>query len=140
MEDRLAAIERKLEEVAALTQATATAVKDLAPREVFKYTEDLKAVFLSIEERMRLRLKMVQSMTGSDIDKQCYSTSAAGARLGLSRYTLSEKCRKGTIRAIKVDGAGAKGEWSITHEELLRYEREGDLSPPEPPEPQRARH
>jgi hypothetical protein len=57
-----------------------------------------------------------------------YSTSEFARIVGRSEFTCREWCRLGRIHASKrLSGRGSSMTWRISHEELLRYQREGLL-------------
>jgi len=60
--------------------------------------------------------------------KQYYTPKEFGKIVGLSRYTVSEHCRHGRLRAEKRrTGRGRSLDWQLSHAELLRYRNEGLL-------------
>jgi hypothetical protein len=63
--------------------------------------------------------------------KESYTTKQLAEVVGRKEYTVREWSRWGRINAKKLKGGrGNEGEWRLSHEELLRYQREGLLSPP----------
>lgn len=59
-------------------------------------------------------------------DRQWYSVKDVARRLGKTEYTVRQWCRQRRLLAEKLDfGRGGQGEWRISHDELLRLEREG---------------
>ncbi len=57
-----------------------------------------------------------------------YTTEEFAGRVGKAEFTVREWCRHGRVRAEKrKSGRGAFCSWAISHDELLRYEREGLL-------------
>jgi len=60
--------------------------------------------------------------------KDWYSTDEAGEILGKSEYTVREWCRNKRVHGKKKNsGRGKHQAWVISHEELLRIQREGLL-------------
>lgn len=60
--------------------------------------------------------------------KDWYSTAELASLLGKAEYTVREWCRLGRIAAKKLPGGrGNEGEWRISHDELIRYQRDGLL-------------
>jgi hypothetical protein len=60
--------------------------------------------------------------------KDWYSTEELARLVGKSEFTCREWCRHGRIRALKrQSGRGAHSSWVISHDELLRYQKEGLL-------------
>jgi len=60
--------------------------------------------------------------------KDWYATAEAAGILGKAEFTVREWCRLGRMRAEKQkSGRGAFPAWVISHDELLRYQREGLL-------------
>ena len=50
--------------------------------------------------------------------------------LGRAEFTVREWCRLGRINGLKKrNGRGLSAEWVVSHEELLRFQREGLLPP-----------
>jgi hypothetical protein len=57
-----------------------------------------------------------------------YSTDEAAGILGKARFTVREWCRHGRVYCRKKkNGRGKHQSWVISHEELLRIQREGLL-------------
>jgi hypothetical protein len=60
--------------------------------------------------------------------KDWYATDEVARLVGKAEFTVREWCRLGRIRAEKrMSGRGAFPAWVISHQELLRYQREGLL-------------
>lgn len=83
---------------------------------------------MTVEER----LKKIESLLAVLVERQqvreWYSTDEIAAVVGKSEFTVREWCRLGRIQAQKRrSGRGAFPAWCISHEELLRYRREGLL-------------
>jgi len=53
--------------------------------------------------------------------EKLYTVKEAGEILGLSKYTVRDRIRKGQIKAIRVMGRGTNGEYRIEETELERY-------------------
>ena len=90
--------------------------------------------------RLRERLDRLESMLAMLIERQTvrdwYTTEEVAQLLGKAEFTIREWCRLGRIRAQKRgSGRGPHLAWAISHEELLRYRREGLLPPPRAPFP-----
>jgi hypothetical protein len=60
--------------------------------------------------------------------KEWYTTAEVAQLLGKAEFTVREWCRHGRIRGEKKgSGRGRYQSWVISHEEFLRYQREGLL-------------
>jgi len=60
--------------------------------------------------------------------KDWYSTEEAAKILGKAEFTIRNYCRLGRIRGEKKSsGRGKFQSWAISHDELLRVQREGIL-------------
>jgi len=60
--------------------------------------------------------------------KEWYATDEVARIVGKAEFTVREWCRLGRIRAQKRrSGRGPFPAWLISHNELLRYQREGLL-------------
>lgn len=60
--------------------------------------------------------------------KDWYEVEEVAHVLGKAPFTVREWCRLGRIKAVKRNsGRGAFPAWVISHEELLRYQRQGLL-------------
>ncbi len=81
---------------------------------------------MSIEER----LDRIESLLLAFMQKQdgrCWYSVEEFARIvDRSSFTCRQWCRLGRIAAQKkASGRGAHKSWAISHEELLRYQRDG---------------
>ena len=76
-------------------------------------------------ERIEAKLSLlVQQRTV----KQYYSTAEVANILGKAEFTVREWCRNGRVHCEKQKtGRGMHRAWVISHEELLRIQREGIL-------------
>jgi hypothetical protein len=62
--------------------------------------------------------------------KDWYSIDEFARLVGKADFTVREWCRLGRIRAEKKSsGRGKHAAWVVSHDELLRYRRDGLLSP-----------
>lgn len=60
--------------------------------------------------------------------KDWYSTEEVAAIMGRAKFTVREWCRNGRVHCQKKNnGRGKHQSWVISHEELLRIQREGLL-------------
>lgn len=83
---------------------------------------------MTLEER----LTKIEAMLAVLVDRQqvrdWYSVEEFARQVGRADFTCREWCRRGRIKAEKKDsGRGAYTAWAISHEELVRYQREGLL-------------
>jgi hypothetical protein len=63
--------------------------------------------------------------------KDWYTTDEFAKLVSKAEFTVREWCRNGRVKAEKRrSGRGAFAAWVISHEELLRYQREGLLPVP----------
>lgn len=63
-----------------------------------------------------------------EMAKEWYSTSEFSRLVGKAEFTVREWCRLGRVKAEKrASGRGKYTDWIVSHEELLRYRREGLL-------------
>ena len=78
------------------------------------------------------RLERIEAQLAVLVERQTvkdwYSTDEVAKLLCKAEFTVREWCRLGRIKASKrQSGRGAYPAWVISHEELLRYQREGLL-------------
>jgi len=60
--------------------------------------------------------------------REFYSIAEFAKIVGRSEFTCREWCRLGRIKGLKKrNGRGLSSEWVVSHEELLRFQREGLL-------------
>ena len=76
------------------------------------------------------RLSRIESMLSELVERQAvkdwYSTDEFGKMIGKAEFTVREHCRLGRLQAEKRrSGRGAHPSWAISHDELLRYRKEG---------------
>ena len=83
-------------------------------------------------QEWKSRFDRLESLLTILIDRQTakdwYTTEEFARIVGRAEFTCREWCRRGRIRAEKKDsGRGAHAAWAISHEELVRFQREGLL-------------
>ena len=88
---------------------------------------------MTVEER----LERIEQLLGALVERQTvrewYSTDEFATSVGKAEFTVREWCRLGRIHAEKRrSGRGAFPAWVVSHQELLRYQREGLLAAPRP--------
>lgn len=83
---------------------------------------------MTLEERLtRIEAMLAVLVEGQQV-RQWYSIEEFARLVGRSAFTCRQWCRLGRIRAEKKhSGRGAHASWAISHDELLRYQREGLL-------------
>ena len=81
---------------------------------------------MTLEERLERIESMLLVLVGRQTVKDWYSVDEFAQLLGKAEFTVREWCRLGRIKAEKrLSGRGAFPAWCISHQELLRYQREG---------------
>jgi hypothetical protein len=78
------------------------------------------------------RLDQIQSTLAALLEretiKEWYGTDEFARLVGKAEFTVREWCRHGRVKAEKRNsGRGAFPAWVVSHQELLRYQREGLL-------------
>jgi hypothetical protein len=84
------------------------------------------------DEELKGRLDRLEDMLARLMDRETakdwYSTDEFARIVGKAEFTVREWCRLGRVRAEKKQsGRGAYVSWAISHNELLRFQREGLL-------------
>jgi hypothetical protein len=79
---------------------------------------------------LKERLEKIEAMLVVLVERQAtkdfYEVEEFARLVGKSCFTCREWCRLGRISAVKKgSGRGAHFAWAISHDELLRYQREG---------------
>jgi hypothetical protein len=83
-----------------------------------------------MDVELATRLDRIEDMLGVLVERQTvkdwYTTDELARQLGKAEFTVREWCRLGRIKAEKRrSGRGAFASWVVSHEELVRYQREG---------------
>jgi hypothetical protein len=79
-------------------------------------------------ERLDKLEAMLADVLHQRATKDWYTTDEVAQILGKARFTVREWCRHGRVHCRKKNtGRGRHLEWVISHEELLRIQREGLL-------------
>ena len=79
-----------------------------------------------IGERLATLESMVRQLIEMRTVKDWYSTEDLAKQLNKAEFTIREWCRLGRIRAVKRQfGRGPHAAWVVSHDELLRYQRDG---------------
>ena len=83
---------------------------------------------MSVEERLDNIEAMLVTLVKRQTVKDFYEIEEFAKIVGKSCFTCREWCRLGRIHADKkLSGRGAYARWVVSHQELLRYQREGLL-------------
>ena len=85
-----------------------------------------------MDVELNARLDRIEGMLTALVERQTikdfYSTDEFARVVGNAEFTVREWCRLGRIRAEKRrSGRGAHPAWVISHQELMRYQKEGLL-------------
>jgi hypothetical protein len=96
---------------------------------------DERGAPVSVEERLDKIEALLALLVERQKVKDFYEMEEFAKLVGKSCFTCREWCRLGRVRAgKKLSGRGAYARWVVAHAELLRYQREGLLPVPMPPE------
>jgi predicted site-specific integrase-resolvase len=83
---------------------------------------------MTIEERLERIESLLAALIERETVKDWYGVDEFARLVGRESFTVREYCRLGRLRAEKrQSGRGAHPAWVISHQELLRYRREGLL-------------
>jgi hypothetical protein len=83
---------------------------------------------MTLEQRLERIEAMLVVLVERQQVREWYSVEEFARIVGRAEFTCREWCRHGRIRAEKKDsGRGAYAAWTISHAELLRFQREGLL-------------
>jgi hypothetical protein len=83
---------------------------------------------MNIEQRLDRIEGLLTSLVERQTVKDHYEVEEFARLVGKAPFTVREWARLGRIRAEKrMSGRGAFASWVISHDELLRYQREGLL-------------
>jgi hypothetical protein len=81
---------------------------------------------VELAERLDRIEEMLAALVGRQAIKDFYSTDEFARIVSKAEFTVREWCRLGRIRADKRrSGRGAHPAWVISHQELVRYQKEG---------------
>jgi Helix-turn-helix domain len=83
---------------------------------------------MTMEERLEKIECLLVALVERQQVREWYSIEEFARIVGRAEFTCREWCRHGRIRAEKrLSGRGAYPAWVISHDELLRFQREGLL-------------
>jgi len=83
---------------------------------------------MTVDERLEKIETLLSVLVTRQQVKEFYEVDKFARLVGRARFTVREWARHGRIRAEKkLSGRGPHAQWVISHDELLRYEREGLL-------------
>ncbi len=83
---------------------------------------------MTVEDRLDRIERLLCSLVEREQVRQWYCVDEFARIVGRSEFTCREWCRLRRIAAQKkTSGRGKHASWVISHEELLRYQREGLL-------------
>ena len=81
---------------------------------------------MTLEERLSRIEAMLIALVARQSVRDWYSVEQFARLVGRSEFTVREWCRRGRILAFKQSSErGAHAAWAISHDELLRFQREG---------------
>jgi hypothetical protein len=84
---------------------------------------------MALNERLDRIEGLLTALVERQTVKDWYTTEEFARLVGKAEFTVREWCRLGRVHAKKrQSGRGAFAAWVISHEELLRYHKEGILS------------
>ena len=81
---------------------------------------------MTLDERLERIEQMLVVLVERQMAKEWYATDEFARLVGKAEFTVREWCRHGRVKAEKRNsGRGAFPAWAISHDEYLRYQREG---------------
>ena len=87
-----------------------------------------KDLAMTLEQRLEKIESLLVVLVERQTVKDFYEIEEFAKIVGKSCFTCREWCRLGRIRADKkLSGRGASARWCVSHEEYLRYQKEGLL-------------
>lgn len=82
----------------------------------------------TLEQRLARIESLLIALVERETVREWYTTEQFAQLVGKAEFTVRQWCRLGRIRAEKQQsGRGAYPAWAISHDELLRYRRDGLL-------------
>lgn len=83
---------------------------------------------MTVDERLDKIEALLTALVDRQKVKDFYEIEEFARLVERDRFTVREWARNGRIRAEKkLSGRGAHARWVVSHDELLRYQREGLL-------------
>ncbi|WP_171470241.1 hypothetical protein [Frigoriglobus tundricola] len=83
---------------------------------------------MTIEERLEKIEGLLFALVERESVKEYYEIEEFARMVGREPFTCREWARLGRVRAEKkLSGRGAHARWVVSHEELLRYRKQGLL-------------
>ena len=83
---------------------------------------------MTLEERLERIEAMLTALVERQKVREWYTTDQFAQLVGRAEFTVRTWCRTGRVRAQKQhSGRGAFAAWCISHQELLRFQRDGLL-------------
>ena len=83
---------------------------------------------MTLEERLEKIEALLLVLVDRQQVREFYEIEEFARLAGREPFTCREWARRGRIRAVKkLSGRGAHAGWVVSHDELLRYRREGLL-------------
>ena len=83
---------------------------------------------MTLDERLDRIESLLVALVDRDRVREWYSVAEFGRIVDRAEFTCREWCRHGRIKAEKKEsGRGAHASWTISHAELVRFQREGLL-------------
>jgi hypothetical protein len=90
--------------------------------------EEVRPRDLTIEDRLDRIESLLAALVERQAVKDWYTTEEIARLVGKAEFTVREWCRLGRIHAEKrQSGRGPHACWVVSHQELLRFQREGLL-------------
>lgn len=84
---------------------------------------------MTLEQRIENIEQMLKALLERQTIKEFYEVDEFARLVGKAPFTVREWARLGRVRASKRrSGRGAHAEWVFSHEELVRYRRDGLLA------------
>lgn len=73
---------------------------------------------------------LLQTLVARETVREYDTTAQFAAAVAKAEWTVRRYCATGRLRASKrQSGRGATKDWALSHDELLRYQRDGLLPP-----------